>query len=176
MYVSARALKIATIVKVQASYASAAVAVFGFPAVSGGYTLIKSLVTQGASRDVYNQELKDFKTLGGFIDDWATRRADWALNGRRDDGSLYSLTRWVNEGKEYAQDAFYRAGMAFNDSFFADAANSAVTLVSNLPKDIAALGNTLTSPTQWPWYAQLGVGVAALFYGSQIYSNFKGRK
>lgn len=168
-FASVYALQTATILKVKVGYSTAAIAVFGLSTLSAisGYAAIKAWVASG----VQTQEKIDFTQLGFFIEDWATRRAAWAAKGIRDDGSAYSLDRWVQEGQGYVQDAFYRANLAFNDSFFSDAYTSAVSLVQNLPKDLSKLGD----PTAWPWYVGAGIGVVALFYGSQIIRNLRAK-
>lgn len=167
MYATSAALEIALIAKVKASYGIAAAAIYGIPALSP-WEAIKSQLNLSS----YSQERVDFQQLGVYIDDWASRRASWALQGRRADGTSYTLDRWVAEGQSYAADAMYRAGLAFDSSFFNDAAQQAVLLVKNLPKDLKNAAN----PMQWPWYFQAAAGVAVLYYVSQIVGNFRGRK
>lgn len=143
--------------------------------VRGAYSAAAfRLVQDGVSPS--SQQGIDFQTLGRVIDDWATRRASWASNGQRDDGSLYGLDRWITEGQGYAADASYRAGLAFDSNPFVLAVKTALAAPGNVPKDLSDGLNKLTSPTQWPWYAQVAVGSVAIFYASQIFANFRGRK
>lgn len=162
----------ATIAKVKTSYATAGATIWGLSVVTFSYDKMKSWVASTSQ----SQQAKDFAQLGRYIDDWATRRATWAARGTRDDGSAYGVDRWVAEGKQYAEDAWQRAGLAFDSSFFADAAATARGLVTNLPKDLADGYAAATSPTKWPWYLQAAVAGVGLFYASQIWANFRGRK
>lgn len=118
----------------------------------------------------------NFQQLGKYINDWATRRAGWALNGRRDDGSAYGLERWTTEGQGYAKDASDYANMAYDDSTFAVALETIKNIPGYLPEDLSNAAHMVTSPTAWPWYVQVGVGVVGLYYASQIWANFKGKK
>lgn len=34
----------------------------------------------------------------------------------------------------------------------------------------------ITSPTEWPWWLQAGIAGVGLFYASQIWANFRGKK
>lgn len=159
-----------TVARVKAAYAASGAVIWAL--TSPAYEAVKSIVAASA----VTQQTKDFIQLGKFIDDWATRRAVWAANGVRDDGSAYTLDRWVLEGQGYAEDAWQRAGLTFDSSFFADAAVAAKTLVVSVPKDLAAGYAAATSPTKWPWYLQVGVVGVGLFYASQIWANFRGKK
>lgn len=133
-----------------------------------------SLMNNGVSPT--SQQGIDFNKLGAvYIEDWANRRAQWALNGQRDDGSSYTLERWVTEGQGYAQDASYRAGLAFDSSTFGLALATAKAIPGNIPGDLSNAYNAVTSPSQWPWYVTVGLGGVALFYASRIYKNFRGK-
>lgn len=124
-----------------------------------------------------SQQGIDFNKLGAvYIQDWATRRAQWALKGQRDDGTAYSLERWVTEGQGYASDASYRAGLAYDSSTFARALATARDIPTHLVKDIKAGYEAVTSPTQWPWWLQATAAGLGLYYASQIWANFRGKK
>lgn len=122
------------------------------------------------------QMLVNFNRLGSTIQDWATRRATWAARGTRDDGSAYVLDRWVNEGLQYAADAADQAGIGQDNTTLMRLWNTAKDIPSHLQGDIEAGLDKVTSPTAWPWYLQAAVAGVGLFYASQIWANFRGRK
>lgn len=123
-----------------------------------------------------SQMMANFNQLGVVINDWASRRANWAARGTRDDGSVYALDRWVTEGLQYAKDAGDQAGIGQDNTTLMRLWNTAKDIPSHLQGDLANAANAVTSPTQWPWYLQLAVGGVGLFYASQIWANFRGRK
>lgn len=109
--------------------------------------------------------LKNYAQLARIINDWSTRRAAWAAMGKRDDGSVYTLPRWYDEGATYAQMVKDQSGLAIEP-----------TTLQAIRDAALATAHTVSSPTEWPWWLMAAAGLAVAYYGSQIYGNVRTRR
>jgi hypothetical protein len=107
------------------------------------------------------QHAKAIEDTGPLIDAWATVRRRWALLGQRDDGTLYSVRRFLEQGDDLrGAIATYRGGGWEGSALSTALSTVGATTVAvvRLPeKAIEAV-----SPTGWIFStkAALAVGVA----------------
>jgi hypothetical protein len=96
---------------------------------------------------------KAFLDMGALLDKWATTYRAWAANGQRDDGTEYSVQRFLDFGRTDLGDAVEKiSAEAYDRSLFAA-----------LKYTVTETGKQL-NPLNWPmkWKLAAGVGVAGL--------------
>ncbi len=141
---------------------------------SVGATLTKNLVKVGFSPDalfriVSGQFLwseasqtqlateKAIKVVASEYGKWSTTWLKWAMNGKRDDGSVYSWALWLDGAQQIAKDANDIGGISWDSS---ELANSVQTL-----KDIGADLKKAATPSEWPLWAKVGIGLGIAAVG-----------
>lgn len=99
--------------------------------------------------------------LGADIDDWGTRKMQWAISGKNPQGTLYTWRDWYALGTMYAEAASYHAGEAFNSNYVTASIEAALKTVG----DVKKLGEGgLDTFGKWlPWLA-VGLGAVAVMY------------
>ncbi len=100
-----------------------------------------------ASRHTIEELAKNFAV-------WSTLHLKWAMNGKRDDGSPYSWALWLEGGKVIADGAAYVGGVSWSDS---EVANELLA--------IKQTASDAVSPSVWPLWAKVGIGLGVAAVG-----------
>lgn len=129
---------------------------------SAAWDKMKSLYSDGYSDWLLKQQQINYKKLGAVVDTWSTTHALWAVRGKRDDGSDYSLSRWFMEGYSLGQQIVNQAE---------DVPASSLAILGDLKQAAGATYHDVTTPSAWPWWLKAGVGIGALYALSQIVGN-----
>jgi hypothetical protein len=95
--------------------------------------------------------------LTGYVNEWQTTQLRWAITGARDDGTAFDFGKWFSMGKDYAESAAAYGNFSWDNSILLEAWR----LVAKTVKDV-------TSPSQWPWWLYVGIGLAALSFVASI--------
>ena len=98
---------------------------------------------------------KNYADISKYIDKWSTIYRQWAENGKRDDGTSYNWTRWLEFGNDLAGSIKAQTGYAWDGSVIVNAGRALGQTASDM--------NKIVNPFQWPsWVLPLGIGLAGL--------------
>lgn len=115
---------------------------------------------------------KAMADLGLLIDKWASTYRRWAKAGKRDDGTAYSWTSWVDFGKKELLSAIaYQTNVAWDSSILNNAIEAAKTTAAQTAKAVETGIQTAVAVVKSPWTRVLLLGVgglAALYFLSKV--------
>lgn len=97
----------------------------------------------------------NMRALGATVEEWATRRRRWAERGERDDGTPYSVARFLDEGAAHAAAIRTHAGVAYDADVWASLTYAAGETAS----DVADAAD----PLRWPWWMTAAAALGALW-------------
>ncbi|QRN92836.1 hypothetical protein JRI60_26875 [Archangium violaceum] len=91
---------------------------------------------------------KSYLDMGVLLEQWASTYRRWALAGRRDDGSEYTVERFLDFGRNDLADAVQKiSAEAYDRSLFAA---------------VKAAAGSIVTPGAWPSWVKWTAGALAL--------------
>ncbi|RJS26080.1 hypothetical protein DRW03_06370 [Corallococcus sp. H22C18031201] len=100
----------------------------------------------------------NIEALGGQVLTWSTTRRRDAEAGRRADGSEYTVTRYLADGREYAAAAAYHSGEAWDASLFAPLVNTVVQTTT----DVVGGVRSTVDVVGWPVWLKVTAGAVVV--------------
>lgn len=114
-----------------------------------GTAKVTPLTSLAADDDTGRQVAGAWAALGLEIEKWATKFRAWAINGKRDNGTEYTVARFLEYGRtDLASAITYQSKVAYDASVFRVATDT-----------IAATAEQVVDPLSWPTSLKVAVGV-----------------
>jgi hypothetical protein len=156
--------------------------------MTGPVGILTVTLTDFGKTDNAIQNEADYKKLGGFIDDWATKNRATAAKGVRPNGLPYTWADWARQGRDYIGIINLSTKLGWDSSNFAAAVDQlknpvpAKEIIKNVTDPVTEALPSLPTADSFEKFAKsmgwlvgaLAGGVALVYLGPPIFRALRG--